>query len=279
MFPTYPLWYELRVHDYVPFFQIGVHCKVPKLMTGWTTLSNAKETVWLVTHVRRTCTYDCRRVSFQGTCVYVFLSSLDIQTLSSTRNFVQVLRVSLSAGTQRCDNIAWTSIQRHGRCRKVTWPDVASTLPWCCVDIDVGVAATLMRRCRNVACPLGLSKLISLKCSETCARGTKTREVKCYSSADSSTPVADSQCTGAQKPVATEYCVIKPCRTDISKYRKISNSSGCMTFIQRRINVDATWWCRIDVDATSGCYIDVDMTQYQCCVSAGNPRTLKRNMA
>lgn len=55
------------------------------------------------------------------------------------------------------------------------------------------------------------------QCSETCARGTKTRAVQCYASANSNTVVADSNCIAADKPAVEEYCVLEPCRTDISK--------------------------------------------------------------
>lgn len=52
-----------------------------------------------------------------------------------------------------------------------------------------------------------------LQCSESCARGLKTRSVKCYKNGQE---IADDKCIPGDRPKSQEYCVIKPCRSDIS---------------------------------------------------------------
>ncbi|XP_045194121.2 A disintegrin and metalloproteinase with thrombospondin motifs 18-like isoform X2 [Mercenaria mercenaria] len=83
--------------------------------------------------------------------------------------------------------------------------------------------------CNTDACP-GVWKTGAWSaCSDTCGQGLKTRTVKCYGSASSNTPVSDSVCLAGDKPSSQDYCVVKPCRTDISGSKckdKVDNCFG-----------------------------------------------------
>ncbi|WAR30661.1 ATS16-like protein [Mya arenaria] len=69
--------------------------------------------------------------------------------------------------------------------------------------------------CNIDACPAIWKVGAWSQCSESCSRGTKTRTVECFTSEDTSSPVADSNCFAGNKPSAEEYCVVRPCNTDI----------------------------------------------------------------
>lgn len=82
-------------------------------------------------------------------------------------------------------------------------------------------------QCNTDACPGGWRAGAWSACSETCSRGTRTRDVKCYASSTSSTVVSDSVCSGSAKPETTEYCVVKPCRTDLTGSNCVDKVADC----------------------------------------------------
>ncbi|XP_052222251.1 A disintegrin and metalloproteinase with thrombospondin motifs 13-like isoform X2 [Dreissena polymorpha] len=51
------------------------------------------------------------------------------------------------------------------------------------------------------------------QCSTSCARGTRARTVRCYSSATSNTPIDDSSCILIEKPTEQEACIAHACET------------------------------------------------------------------
>lgn len=66
-------------------------------------------------------------------------------------------------------------------------------------------------------------------CSETCARGLKHRLVRCYKSAYSNMPIADSECLAGEKPKTVEYCVVRPCVTTITGANCTDKINDCFT--------------------------------------------------
>ena len=58
----------------------------------------------------------------------------------------------------------------------------------------------------------------SFQCSEHCARGTRIRSVNCVSADMPSDTLEESRCSGTVKPPRKEYCILKPCRVDFSKF-------------------------------------------------------------
>ena len=77
---------------------------------------------------------------------------------------------------------------------------------------------------------LYLFYFFDFKCSKTCGKGIKTRNVACYDSEDSPSPSAHGRCFINHKPAAEEICMEKPCYTSLSKltlfvvYGRLKNS-------------------------------------------------------
>ncbi|KAL4218809.1 A disintegrin and metalloproteinase [Mactra antiquata] len=78
--------------------------------------------------------------------------------------------------------------------------------------------------CNRNDCPGTWSTGAWSTCSESCARGIKNRTVTCHRNG---VVVSSDNCITADKPKTEDYCVVRPCRTDISGSSCVDEKDNC----------------------------------------------------